>query len=268
MCTYTRREIITIEGYETRYKPAIALQNVVGFRVVKVACTNAFYNVIQGVNNRFSWIGSDLVNYSVFIPPGQYDPLAFATAWQDTVNSAQATDTFTITYNINTKKYTITSNNAITPLWVSGPKPSSNISRLAGFYNDTVANETNAIQHIGEVPAELVPTHYLLKSQALGAGRKSSGGGGGTQIGSPYITNSPQDYIISIPNQVDGTVSTYAYMSRDEDLDSFTYNAPRQIDTIDLRIVHPWYTDATDDFFSLYLPITYEVEFTCSSQFK
>lgn len=267
MCTYTRREIITVYGTDT-YTPTFSLQNVLGFKVINVSTANDFYNIIEGVNDKFDWTGSDTNPYSITIPAGQYDPYSLATVFTTTANTAQAVDVFTVSYDINTKKFTITTDNSIIPLWVSGPNTATNISLMMGYYNDTVANETLSIQHISDHPAQLVPSHYLLKSRALGAGRKSNGGGGGTQISSKYITSNPQDYLIMVPNQIDGSASTFAYSSRDDDNERFMYNAPRQIDDIDLQIVHPFYPTLTDAFISIYTPITYEIEFLCSTRYK
>lgn len=223
---------------------------------------------MTNVNDHFEWKGSDATTRIAVIPAGQYDPIGFAASWQLAANSVGGPDVFTITFDISTKKFTFTTNNAITPKWVSGSTTDINISYPAGFFNDVLANETTTTAHISDMPNRLVPTHYLLRSQSLGAGRKSSGGGGGTQIASPQITSAPANYLIAVPNQVMGTAINFVYMSGDEKSDTFEFNEARQIDQIDLRLCHPKHLEVGEPFFSLYDTITYEIEFVCLNQYK
>lgn len=269
MCdTYTRREIFSLTNGAT-FTPRLNLKNVIGFRLLKVVCNNSFYNVITGVNDAFEFVSTDTgLQYLVYIPGGKYDYTSFATAWQTAANAVGA-ETFTITYNVDTKKYVIATTNLVAFLWKSGTKTASNISRIAGFYNDTSANENFTTGHQSNYPAQLIPSHYLIKSRALGNGRKSvNGGGGGTQITTPYITTSPQEYISVIPNQVDGSLSTFVYRAPDNDTEAFTYNGLRTIADIDITIVHPEYPNlaSTDPFYSIYQNITYEIEFLCDAR--
>jgi len=273
-CTYTRREIISLKQAKViSYIPTISLQNVIGFRVLKVVAPNNFYNIISGVNDTFQWLDNGDVARSATIPAGKYDPTSLATAF-DTACNAIGTETFTTTYNVDTKLYTINTSLAITPQWLSGSATATNISYPMGFFNDTLTNETKTASHTSNFPAALVPSHYLLKSKQLASGRKSSGGGGGTQYYSNSIPapidSSPQYYINVLPNQVDGSVSTFVYRAPDNDTEVFWYNSPRQIDNIDLQIIHPDYPEIEQksEFFSLKSVVTYEIEFICMSRYK
>jgi hypothetical protein len=271
MCkTYKRREIITVRGGEA-YVPNISLQNVIGFKVLKVECANAFYNVIQNVNNTFEWRNSAAVAKITTISPGHYDPVQFASALETLMNLVDAgTQSYTITYNQLIKRFTISSSAAFHPLWVSGGSSAKNTSFIMGFFNDTTGNELLQLSHTSDFPVQLVPSHYLIKSSDLSSGRKSSGGGGGTQIRSEFITSSPQNYITTLPNQADGTFSVFIYRATDDDAETFEYNAPRQISQLKIEIVHPYYPDInqSDEFYSIYSPITYEIEFECEKRFK
>ena len=273
--TYRRREIITLIGKNKIYEPHISLQNVVGFKLLKIMAPNVFRNVITGVNDTFDWEDSGATIRTATIPGGKYDHLSFATAFDTAVNAVSVADTFTTTFNVNTGYFNIATDNNITPLWVSGANTDKNVALIMGYFNDTTGNETSSTNHTSNFPSQLIPSFYILKSTALASGRKSSGGGGGTQISittqaGPVIDSSPQNYISCLPNQVDGSVSTFVYRTNDDNNETYEYNAPRQISAIDLNIVHPYYPQLgqSDSFLSIYSTVTYEIEFICLKRFK
>jgi hypothetical protein len=272
--TYTRREIISLKQAKVKtYTPKISLQNVMGFRILKVVAHNVFYNIILGVNDTFQWLDNGGGSRFATIPPGKYDFTSLATAFDIACNAVGA-ETFTTTYDVNTKLYTINTSLAITPQWFSGSASSINISYPMGFFNDTITNENSSTSHKSNFPATLIPSHYLLKSKQLSSGRKSSGGGGGTQYYSDSIPapvdSAPQSYLNVLPNQVDGSLATFVYRAPDNDTEVFWYNSPRQIDNIDLQIIHPDYPDLeqASSFFSLKNVVTYEIEFICMNRYK
>jgi hypothetical protein len=273
--TYKRREVVTL-GTDAAtgkrlYSPVFSIQNALSVRLKKVMAVNMFYNVIAGVNDQFQWLASDAASKSATIPPGKYDHLSFATAFDTAVNFVSSLDTFTTTYNLNTGEYTITTDNAITPQWVSGSASATNVARIMGYFNDTTSNETSSTSHTSNFPSQLIPPYFLIKSAALRTGSASSGGGGGLQYFSEDepAGSARQDIFAAVPNQADGSFSTFLYLERAEGAEETVYNDARQIGQVDLEFVHPYYpTVAQNLFYSTYNTITYELEFTCLSRFK
>ena len=263
MCTYTRREIVSVKGLtNNRVQLGTGIQNVVAFRIIKVLAPNNFFNIITGVNDSFQWMDSIGNTWTVYIPAGHYDYISFATAFDATVNGVGSADVFTTTFDINTRKYTITTSGAISPKWLSSTVSNRNVAQAMGFFNTTLGNEYSGTVHTSEFGAQLIPPYYLLRSKSLSAGRKSAGGGGGTQVAGI----ADQSYLTMLPNQADGTLATFAYIARDNDNDKFEFAGERFIDTIDFEILHPEYLDAKtlDDYTS----VSVEIELICLNRFK
>lgn len=106
------------------------LQDRKNMRLAYLGMYNTFYNV-DATNNQMNFrVG--VTTYTITISPGQYDAVALAGLIQAAMTS-QTANSWVVSYNSNTKKYTITGTSAFVLLFSTGVNASTSLWRVMGF---------------------------------------------------------------------------------------------------------------------------------------
>lgn len=137
------------------------LQNRRNMRLAYLGMYNTFYNVDASNNNLNFRVGA--TTYSITaITPGSYDANTLAGLVQ-TAMTSQIANSWNVSYNSNTKKYTISGTSAFELLFASGAQAATSLWKVLGFASsngltgiDTSSATSTTSTQIGQLTHPLV----------------------------------------------------------------------------------------------------------------
>lgn len=192
--------------------------------IIKNACIPyTFYMVRTGVNDTIKFTDSADSDLTCTISPGNYTADTLATEI-DTKLTDASSDTYTVTFNDDTHKFTIVSSSASFVLqWSTTTNSIANV--LGWEATDTSAGATQTSTNC----ANLFIPYINVKSSALSSGIFYRN----------YHNKNESDIILRVPVDVSaGNMLTYS--NRNYEFAHFTYDSKyKYLDKIDLKLEFP-----------------------------